>query len=161
MMMLSPRLNDLRKQQCCRTRNTDPCIAEVASAPVRNQRVRKQFQIGLLAKRYRLRLRCIIGIHRVNLGRRLRGHVSLRARPQSDLERKTVALQETTSCGDREYMRKPGNAVITVERTLGHVWRAAVEIGEDRLPAAQFKAEVQEACLAHGAAFHLRRFVLK
>ena len=58
-------------------------------------------------------------------------------------------------------MGKPRHTVVTVERALGHVRRAAVKVREDRLLAAQFEAEAQEAGLAHRSAFHLRRLVLK
>src|SRR4029077_3939925 len=97
----------------------------------------------------------------MNFGRGLRGHMRLRARPEFDLEHKAVALQETTCCGDHEHMGKPRRTVVTVERALGHVRSAAVQVRKDRLLAAQFEAETQEARLAHRAAFHLRRFVLK
>src|SRR5689334_4618363 len=83
------------------------------------------------------------------------------ARPELDLERKAVALQETAGRGDHEDMGKPRHTVVTVESALGHVRRAAVKIREDCLLAAQFEAETQEARLTHCAAFHLRRLVLK
>src|SRR4029079_6032429 len=114
-----------------------------------------------LAKCYCLRLRRIVGIHRVNFGRGLAGHMRVCARSERNLARKAGALQKTPGCGDHEYMSEARHAVIAIERALGHIRRATVKVREDRLLAAQFEAETQEARLANGAAFHLRRFVLK
>ncbi len=91
---------------------------------MRNQRIGQELEIGAVVERERLRLRRVVGVHRVDLGRRLGGDVRARARPERHVERQPVALQHAARRGDHEHPRHVGQRVVAVQRALREVRRA-------------------------------------
>ena len=62
--------------------------------PMRDHGIGKKLQIRIVGKRDGLRLRRVVGVHRVDLGCRLRCNVGLSARAEHDVEREPVSLQQ-------------------------------------------------------------------
>ena len=92
MMMLSARLDDLRIEERCRRSDGNSCIADEPRAPMRDHGIGKKLDVCSVGEREGLRLRRVVGIHRVDLGCRLRGHVRLSARTERDVESEPVSL---------------------------------------------------------------------
>src|SRR5262249_36624023 len=136
-------------------------VADEPRLPMRDHGIGKEFQVGIVGERDELCLCRVIGVHGVNLGRRLRGDVRLRARTKRDIERKTVALQQASGRGDQEHAGETRHFRIAIQRALNHIWCAALQVLQDCLLVPPLEAETQETSLTDGAALHLKRLVLK
>ena len=82
----------------------DLCVADKPCVPVRDHGVGKELQVRVIGKRNSLALRRIIGVHRMDLGCRLRGDVRLRARTKGDVQSEPVSLQQAARGGDQEHV---------------------------------------------------------
>ena len=88
---------------------------------MRDDRIGQKLQVGFVRKRDGLGLRRIVGIHRVNLGGRLRGDMRLCARTERHVEGESISLQQTSRGGDQEHGRQVWHRLVAIERTLHHV----------------------------------------
>ena len=130
--MLSARMDDLRKEKRRGRSDGDSRVADEARAPMRDHGIGKKLQICIVGKRDGLRLRRVVGIHRVDLGCRLRGDVRLRAGAERDVESKPVSLQQAAGGRDQEHAGQVRHLLVAIQRALRHVGRTALEVRQDR-----------------------------
>ena len=158
-MVLASRLHDLGTEHRGGRVDDDPGVVGEPRLAVRDQRIGKELEVGALAQRERLGLVRVVGVHRVDLGRRLRGDVRPRARSERHVQRQAIALQHAAAGRDHEQPRHVRERVVAMQRALREKRRARLEIGQDRASVAVLEPQAQEAGLADGAALHLRRLV--
>ncbi len=158
-MVPATRLHDLGAEHRRGRVDGDPGLAREPRLAVRDQRIGEVLEIRALAELEGLRLLRVVGVHRVDLGRRLRGDVRSRARSERHVERQPIALQHAARRGDHEQPRHVRERVVAMQRALRKAGRARLEIGQDRASVPALEAQAQAAGLADGAAPHLRRLV--
>ena len=158
-MVFAPRLNDFRIEQRSAGGDHDPGIGGKARAAMRNDRIGQKLQIGIFLKREKLRLHCVVDVHRVDLGRRLRGEVRSRIRSERDFQSQAITLQHATGRVDHEQPGHVRERLVAMQCALREIRGTRVEIGEDRAIAAALESEAQVTRFAHRATAHLRRLV--
>ncbi len=152
-------MKDLGIDHGCRRRHTDARLAVEARMPMRDDRVRQELEITLVACPDRLYLSGVVCVHRMDLRGRLSGYVRLRSVTEVHVQRQTVPLQHAPRRRDDEHARQLRHAFVPVQRPLHQVRHATVQPRQDAAVVAAFETEVQISGLANGTARHLRRFI--
>ncbi len=135
-MVLAPRLHDLPVEQRGGRRDRDPGGGEESRAPVRDQRLRQELEVGSVGERDGLRLRRMVGVHAVDLGRGLCRDVRPRLRPERDLEGEAVPLQDAPRRGDHEDPGQVGQRLVGIKGALDRIRCTTIEVRQDRAVAA-------------------------
>ena len=127
---------------------------------MRDERIGHVLQIASFLHDNVLQLRGVVGIHHMNLGRRLRGDVGLRVLADLDLQRHPVALQHATRCRDDEYAGHLRHGLVPVQRALDKERHTPIHKRHHAAIAPIGELKPQVPVFADRAAGHLRRLIL-
>ena len=131
----------------------DPRVAREPRLAVRDQRIGQELEVGAVAERDGLRLQRVVGVHRVDLGRRLRGDVRPRARRRattSSASRSPCSTQPDVVIMNSHAMSGSASSQCSARcARYGARDSRSARIGA---LAAALEAQAQEAGLADGAA---------
>ena len=160
MVVFPPRQHDFGVEQAPGFRDGKPGLAEEARSTVRDERIGHVLQIASFLHDNVLQLRGVVGIHHMNLGRRLRGDMGLRVFADLDLQRHPVALQHATRCRDDEYAGHLRHGLVPVQRALDKERHTPIHKRHHAAIAPIGELKPQVPVFADRAAGHLRRFIL-